>query len=54
MEEEKYLDIRGEIPEERDTELEKRLRPPKFNEFRGQQGVVENLKVFVQAAKNAR
>lgn len=34
-----------------DKELEKVLRPSTFNEFAGQEQIVENLKVFVQAAK---
>ena len=36
-------------PEEK--ELEKALRPLSFDDFTGQQGIVENLMVFVQAAK---
>lgn len=34
-----------------DKELEKALRPIEFNDFSGQESVVDNLKVFVQAAK---
>ena len=34
-----------------DKELEKTLRPADFNDFTGQAKVVENLKVFVRAAK---
>lgn len=34
-----------------DKELEKTLRPADFNDFTGQAKVVENLKVFVHAAK---
>ncbi len=33
-----------------DRDYENKLRPPSFNEFTGQQGVINNLKVFVQAA----
>ncbi len=33
-----------------DTELEKNLRPLSFDEFVGQKKIVENLKVFIQAA----
>lgn len=36
-------------PEEK--EIEKLLRPQDFSDFSGQEAVVENLKVFVQAAK---
>ncbi len=34
-----------------DKELEKALRPNEFSDFTGQYEVVENLKIFVQAAK---
>ena len=34
-----------------EKEIEKVLRPGEFNDFTGQQEVVENLKIFVQAAK---
>lgn len=34
-----------------DREVERALRPPEFGEFSGQDSVVENLKVFVEAAK---
>ena len=34
-----------------DKELENKLRPPKFCDFAGQNKVVDNLKVFVTAAK---
>ncbi len=34
-----------------DKDLEKALRPNVFNDFAGQQKVVDNLKVFVEAAK---
>ena len=37
-------------PEEK--EIEKILRPQDFSDFSGQEAVVENLKVFVQAAKH--
>jgi len=43
------FDIRDENIEEQ--ELEKKLRPLDFDDFSGQNKVVENLKVFVQAAK---
>ena len=36
---------------ETDKELEVKLRPLKFNDFSGQNRIVENLKVFVAAAK---
>jgi Holliday junction DNA helicase RuvB len=34
-----------------DQEIEQALRPLSFNDFTGQEKVVENLKIFVQAAK---
>lgn len=34
-----------------EKELEKVLRPKEFNDFSGQEKVVENLRIFVQAAK---
>jgi len=34
-----------------DRELDKALRPNEFNDFAGQQKVVDNLKIFVEAAK---
>ncbi|MCT4624051.1 MAG: Holliday junction branch migration DNA helicase RuvB, partial [Schleiferiaceae bacterium] len=37
-------------PEE--VDIERRLRPLSFDDFAGQDKVLENLKVFVQAAKN--
>ncbi|MCV9388022.1 Holliday junction branch migration DNA helicase RuvB [Reichenbachiella ulvae] len=48
---EDYLDPDGEdmMPEE--VEFEKALRPLSFDDFAGQQKVVDNIKVFVQAAK---
>ncbi|MCB9186199.1 MAG: Holliday junction branch migration DNA helicase RuvB [Flavobacteriales bacterium] len=39
----------GQLPIDRETE--KALRPKGFSEFSGQDKVVENLKIFVQAAK---
>lgn len=38
------------LPEE--LELERKLRPLSFDDFAGQDKVLENLKVFVQAARN--
>lgn len=44
------FDIRKEIIENPDKEMETRLRPVYFHDFRGQTKTVENLKVFVKAA----
>ncbi len=45
------LDIRGGAYTETDRELDKRLRPLEFKDFRGQKQIVENLEIFVKAAK---
>ena len=42
--------LRGERIDS-DKELEKKIRPIEFEEFNGQKDIVENLKIFVQAAK---
>jgi Holliday junction DNA helicase RuvB len=45
------IDIRGENFSEGDKELDRKLRPLQFNDFNGQSQIVENLKIFVEAAK---
>ncbi|MEI7661719.1 MAG: Holliday junction branch migration DNA helicase RuvB [Bacteroidota bacterium] len=45
------LDPTGKLLNPADKEIEKALRPGIFIEFSGQEAIVENLKVFVQAAK---
>ncbi len=45
------FDIRDERTMPSERELENTLRPPKFQDFSGQSKVVENLEVFVEAAK---
>ena len=40
-----------EIESTSDREMEKLVRPQEFSDFSGQEKVVENLKVFVKAAK---
>lgn len=42
--------LRGEKIET-EKELEKKIRPFDFNEFNGQNDIIENLKIFVKAAK---
>jgi len=44
------LDIRGESFSENEKELDNKLRPLQFNDFRGQKQIVENLEIFVKAA----
>ena len=46
-----YFDIRNERVSPAEKDLENALRPLHFTDFRGQQSVVENLEVFVEAAK---
>ena len=46
-----YLDADPEHLSGSDKDLEKVLRPKSFGDFTGQDHVVENLKVFVEAAK---
>ena len=45
------FDIREEQLSQGEKEFENALRPLKFRDFSGQQNVVENLEVFVEAAK---
>lgn len=43
--------IRGENYSDNEKELDKKLRPLQFNDFSGQNQIVENLRIFVKAAK---
>lgn len=45
------LDPEGENLSSTDKEIERALRPLEFDDFAGQQNVVDNLRVFVAAAK---
>ncbi len=45
------FDVRKEQRAASDKEMEQVLRPSRFEEFAGQKAVTDNLKVFVQAAK---
>ncbi|KAF0239029.1 MAG: holliday junction DNA helicase [Prolixibacteraceae bacterium] len=45
------LEIRGESYSENDKELDIKLRPLQFKDFSGQKQIVENLEIFVKAAK---
>jgi Holliday junction DNA helicase RuvB len=45
------LNIRKDITSFTDKEFEKQLRPLSFSDFKGQKQVIENLTVFVTAAK---
>ena len=46
-----HLDPNGEHLTPQEIELEKKLRPLSFDDFSGQAQIIENLQVFVQAAK---
>ncbi|HEY5469112.1 MAG TPA: Holliday junction branch migration DNA helicase RuvB [Bacteroidales bacterium] len=48
---EENINIRKDIISATDKEFEKQLRPLSFNDFKGQKQVIENLVVFVTAAK---
>ena len=48
---EENFEIHGEGLTERDREYEKRLRPLSFSDFSGQHKTIENLKIFVLAAR---
>ena len=48
---EENINIRKEIIATTDKEFEKQLRPLSFSDFKGQKQVIENLVVFVTAAK---
>lgn len=48
---EDYLKADGESLNSAEKEIEKALRPLSFEDFSGQQKVVDNVKVFVQAAR---
>ena len=43
--------IRGDNYSDTEKELDKKLRPLQFSDFSGQNQIVENLKIFVKAAK---
>lgn len=45
------LDIRQEAFSDRENDADKKLRPLSFSDFKGQDQIVENLQVFVQAAR---
>ena len=45
------FDIRNSSVPDREKDIDKALRPLRFEDFSGQEKIVENLKIFVQAAK---
>ena len=46
-----FLDLHGEVYSDRDKEYDNQLRPLSFVDFSGQSQTVENLRVFVKAAR---
>ncbi len=47
-----FIDPSGDLQSSEDQVLEKTLRPAAFKEFAGQPKIIENLKVFVEAARH--
>ena len=45
------FDIRNSLVPDREKDIDKALRPLRFEDFSGQDKIVENLKIFVTAAK---
>ena len=45
-----FIDLRGRDESDTDKELDRQLRPLRFDDFSGQGKIVSNLKVFVEAA----
>jgi len=45
-----FIDLRGSTAENVDNELDSKLRPLRFDDFSGQNKIVDNLKIFVKAA----
>src|SRR5665647_121588 len=48
------LDPTGSNLSPAEKEVEKVLRPHEFQDFSGQENIIENLKIFVQAAKQRK
>ncbi|HET6557832.1 MAG TPA: Holliday junction branch migration DNA helicase RuvB [Prolixibacteraceae bacterium] len=46
-----HFDFRDESLSENEKDIDKQLRPLEFDDFSGQSKIVENLKIFVKAAK---
>jgi Holliday junction DNA helicase RuvB len=46
-----HFDFRDDSVSDNDQEIDKQLRPLEFDDFSGQSKIVENLKIFVKAAK---
>lgn len=46
-----FIDIRGEEISQHEGDIDKKLRPLSFDDFSGQPKIIDNLTIFVQAAK---
>ncbi|MBA4407864.1 MAG: Holliday junction branch migration DNA helicase RuvB [Bacteroidota bacterium] len=46
-----HFDFRDESLSDNEKEIDRQLRPLEFNDFSGQSKIVENLKIFVKAAR---
>lgn len=46
-----YFDLRNDNISDNEKDFDKQLRPDSFGDFKGQNNIVENLRVFVKAAK---
>ena len=44
-----HFDFRDESFQDTEKEIDKQLRPLEFDDFSGQNKIVENLKIFVKA-----
>ena len=49
-----YLDPSADGFSNEELDIERALRPVSFDDFTGQEQVLENLKVFVEAANHVR
>jgi holliday junction DNA helicase RuvB len=51
MEDKDFIDIRSQNLGKEDFEFDKKIRPQRFDDFAGQQHILDNLSVFVKATK---
>ena len=49
--EQEELDIRSRRPKETEKDIDKALRPLAFDDFSGQEKIIDNLRIFVKAAR---
>jgi len=48
---ESNINLEGDQRQDQDQQYEKALRPKELDDFSGQEKIVENLRIFIQAAK---